>query len=192
MFILVANLGSTSFKFKLLDMDSGGAEVARGAFERIGQKDSPHKNHGDVLDAILESLPHKPDAIGFKAVHGGPISGAVRVSDEVLATMEEFADVAPLQSTLHRGDARVQEKIAQRPAGGGRLKRRSIRPFRCRGRCTSSRMTGPRDSAFADMDFTARAIALSPRGCLNWSARRTRAGSFRVIGLAAGVRDRKR
>ena len=95
MFILVANLGSTSFKFKLLDMDSGGAEVARGAFERIGQKDSPHKNHGDVLDAILESLPHKPDAIGFKAVHGGPISGAVRVSDEVLATMEEFADVAP-------------------------------------------------------------------------------------------------
>src|SRR5580704_3456044 len=95
MFILVANLGSTSFKFKLLDMDSGGAEVARGAYERIGQKDSPHKNHGDVLDAILESLPHKPDAIGFKAVHGGPISGAVRVTDEVIATMEQFADVAP-------------------------------------------------------------------------------------------------
>src|SRR5208282_2546460 len=60
-----------------------------------GQKDSPHKNHGDVLDAILDSLPNKPDAIGFKAVHGGPISGAVRVSDEVLATMEQFADVAP-------------------------------------------------------------------------------------------------
>jgi acetate kinase len=95
MFILVANLGSTSFKFKLLDMDAGGAEAARGAFERIGQKDSPYKTHGDVLDAILKSLPHAPDAIGFKAVHGGPISGAVRVSDEVLATMEQFADVAP-------------------------------------------------------------------------------------------------
>jgi len=95
MFILVANLGSTSFKFKLLDMDSGGAELARGSYERIGQKDSPYKNHGDVLDAILESLPQKPDAIGFKAVHGGPISGAVRVSDEVIATMERFSDVAP-------------------------------------------------------------------------------------------------
>jgi acetate kinase len=95
MFILVANLGSTSFKFKLLDMDAGGAEAARGAFERIGQKDSPYKTHGDVLDTILKSLPHPPDAIGFKAVHGGPISGAVRVSDEVLATMEQFADVAP-------------------------------------------------------------------------------------------------
>ena len=95
MFILVANLGSTSFKFKLLDMDSGGAELARGSYERIGQKDSPYKNHGDVLDAILGSLPQKPDAIGFKAVHGGPISGAVRVSDEVISTMERFSDVAP-------------------------------------------------------------------------------------------------
>ena len=67
----------------------------RGAYERIGQKDSQYKTHGEVLDAILASLPHKPDAIGFKAVHGGPISGAVRVSDEVLATMEQFADVSP-------------------------------------------------------------------------------------------------
>ncbi|HEX4056006.1 MAG TPA: acetate/propionate family kinase [Tepidisphaeraceae bacterium] len=95
MFILVANLGSTSFKYKLLDMDAEGAEAARGAYERIGQKDSPYKNHADVLDAILQSLPHAPDAIGFKAVHGGPISGAVRVNDEVIATMEQFSDVAP-------------------------------------------------------------------------------------------------
>lgn len=94
MFILVANLGSTSFKYKLLDMDAEGAEAARGAYERIGQKDSPYKTHADVLDAILQSLPHPPDAIGFKAVHGGPISGAVRVNDEVLATMQQFADVA--------------------------------------------------------------------------------------------------
>jgi acetate kinase len=95
MFILAANLGSTSFKYKLLNMEAYGAEVARGAYERIGQKDSPYATHADVLDAILQSLPHPPDAIGFKAVHGGPISGAVRVSDEVIATMEQFSDVAP-------------------------------------------------------------------------------------------------
>jgi acetate kinase len=95
MVVLVANLGSTSFKFKLLDMDAGGSELARGSYERIGQKDSPYKAHGDVMDAVLQSLPRKPDAIGFKAVHGGPISGAVRVNDEVIATMEQFADVAP-------------------------------------------------------------------------------------------------
>jgi acetate kinase len=95
MLILVANLGSTSFKFKLLDMERDGAEVARGGYERIGQKDSPYPTHGDVIDVILKEIGRKPDAIGFKAVHGGPISGAVRVTDEVIAVQEQFADVAP-------------------------------------------------------------------------------------------------
>ena len=95
MLVLVANLGSTSFKFKLLDMNKNGLEIARGDYERIGQKDSPFATHGDVIDAIMKQLPHKPDAIGFKAVHGGPISGAVRVTDEVIAIQEQFADVAP-------------------------------------------------------------------------------------------------
>jgi acetate kinase len=95
MLILVANLGSTSFKFKLLDMSENGREVLRGGHERIGQPNSPYRTHGDVIDVILKDLPRKPNAIGFKAVHGGPISGAVRVTDEVIATMEQFADVAP-------------------------------------------------------------------------------------------------
>jgi len=95
MLVLVANLGSTSFKFKLLDMNRGGEVIARGGYERIGQKDSPYKTHGDVIDEILKECGRKPDAIGFKAAHGGPMSGAVRVNDEVIATMEQFADVAP-------------------------------------------------------------------------------------------------
>jgi acetate kinase len=95
MLILVANLGSTSFKFKLLDMERGGEVVARGGYERIGQSGSPYRSHAEVIDVILKDLPRPPDAIGFKAVHGGPISGAVRVTDEVIATMEQFSDVAP-------------------------------------------------------------------------------------------------
>jgi len=95
MLILVANLGSTSFKFKLLDMSENGREVLRGGYERIGQANSPYRTHGDVIDVILKDLPRRPNAIGFKAVHGGPISGAVRVTDEVIATMEQFTDVAP-------------------------------------------------------------------------------------------------
>jgi acetate kinase len=94
--VLVANLGSTSFKFKLLDMSRDGAEVARGSFERIGQDSAPHQTHADVIDVILKQLRETPpDAIGFKAVHGGPISGAVRVDEKVIATMQQFADVAP-------------------------------------------------------------------------------------------------
>ncbi|HEV2292288.1 MAG TPA: acetate/propionate family kinase [Tepidisphaeraceae bacterium] len=95
MLVLAANLGSTSFKFKLLDMSANGEEVARGGYERIGQENSPYPNHAAVIEVILKQLERKPDAIGFKAVHGGPISGAVRVTDEVIATMEQFADVAP-------------------------------------------------------------------------------------------------
>lgn len=95
MLVLVANLGSTSFKFKLLDMERDGDVVARGGYERIGQADSPYRTHGDVIDVILKEIGRKPDAIGFKAVHGGPISGAVRVTDEVIAIQEQFADVAP-------------------------------------------------------------------------------------------------
>src|ERR1700745_2139436 len=95
MLVLVANLCSTSFKFKLLDMERDGEVIARGGCERNGKPGSPLKTHAEVIDQILKDLPSKPDAIGFKAVHGGPISGAVRVTDEVIATMEEFADVAP-------------------------------------------------------------------------------------------------
>ena len=97
MLVLVANLGSTSFKFKLLDMSADGDEVARGGYERIGQAGSPYRDarRRDRRDPQGTGARAKPDAIGFKAVHGGPISGAVRVTDEVLATMEQFADVAP-------------------------------------------------------------------------------------------------
>lgn len=93
--VLVVNLGSTSFKYQLLDLDREGEVLARGGYERIGQEGSAFKTHGEVIDALLKELPVQPEAIGFKAVHGGPISGAVRVTERVLETMEAFADVAP-------------------------------------------------------------------------------------------------
>jgi acetate kinase len=108
MIVLVANIGSTSFKFKLFDMRDE-RELARGGVERIGRDDAVVKvgattwtgriaDHGQAIDRCLAMLPDpklKLDAIGFKAVHGGQISGAVRVTDEVVATMSEFFDIAP-------------------------------------------------------------------------------------------------
>ncbi len=129
MIVLIANLGSTSFKYKLysIDPDRGDAAmdvIAVGAADRIGQGGSnwsvarmlgcggdPIRDEGvtDLADhaaaielhlsKLVEHHAVKAigdiDAIGFKAVHGGPISGAVIVDDNVLATMEQFADVAP-------------------------------------------------------------------------------------------------
>jgi acetate kinase len=114
--VLVANLGSTSFKYKLLDMSAEGEVLARGDYERIGQAGSPFATHGDVIDVILKELPAPPDAIGFKAVHGGPISGAVRVTGEVIATMEQFADVAPAHNPPYIAAMRAfAKKLPQAP-----------------------------------------------------------------------------
>ncbi len=116
MLILVANLGSTSFKFKLLDMNANGLELAKGGYERIGQPGSPYRTHGDVIDEMLPTLEHAPDAIGFKAVHGGPISGAVRVTDEVIATMEQFSDVAPAHNPPYIAAMKAfREKMPKTP-----------------------------------------------------------------------------
>ncbi|HOW71686.1 MAG TPA: acetate/propionate family kinase [Phycisphaerae bacterium] len=108
MIVLVANIGSTSFKFRLFDM-TGERELARGGAERIGSdnasvKVSPQSwtgrvaDHGEAIDRCLKMLPDpnvKLNAIGFKAVLGGPISGAVRVDPKVIQTMTDFADIAP-------------------------------------------------------------------------------------------------
>ncbi len=108
MIVLVANIGSTSFKFRLFDMTDE-RELARGGAERIGKDDAKVKvgeqswagrlsDHGEAIDRCLRMLPDpnvKLDAIGFKAVHGGATSGAVRVDDQVIATMTDMFDIAP-------------------------------------------------------------------------------------------------
>jgi acetate kinase len=99
--ILVANLGSTSFKYRLFDMDDE-RMLARGAVERIGTE---VKDHAGAVRMCLEQLsdpkvgglksPGELAAIGFKAVHAQGMTGVQRVDDNVLSAMDAFADVAP-------------------------------------------------------------------------------------------------
>lgn len=135
--ILVANLGSTSFKHKLFYLDGSEERVlAEGAADRIGQGDSAWSakccKTGESLKGTLDLEDHAAavklqldalirmgviesiediDAIGFKAVHGGPISGAVRVTDEVLETQERFADVAPAHNPPYVAAMRAFAKM---------------------------------------------------------------------------------
>jgi len=117
--ILVANLGSTSFKYRLFDM-SDERQIARGGVERIGSDESlcfveidgqrkqltaQVPDHAVAVRQCLEQLTDPEGgclrdaaevaAIGFKAVHGGGISGVQRVDENVLQAMEEMNDVAP-------------------------------------------------------------------------------------------------
>jgi acetate kinase len=119
--VLVANLGSTSFKYRLFDMsDPAEPMLARGGIERIGSPNakvvfqSPRgkrelvcliADHGEAVQLCLDQLtdpeigvlkdPSEVSAIGFKAVHARNLTGVHLVCEEVLAAMEAFADVAP-------------------------------------------------------------------------------------------------
>ena len=102
--ILVANIGSTSFKYRLFDMRGPGSAVrAQGRVERIGEPGGC-PDYGTALEACLAAIAGegKPlaslaalNAIAFKAVHAGPLSGARLVDEQVLAAMEEFSFLAP-------------------------------------------------------------------------------------------------
>jgi acetate kinase len=101
--ILVANIGSTSFKFRLFD-PSASTVLAHGRVERIGQPGSDCPDYDTAIRRCTDELtrPGGPlhqlsdlAAIGFKAVHAGPVGGARLVDDQVLAAMEEFSFLAP-------------------------------------------------------------------------------------------------
>ncbi len=115
--VLVANLGSTSFKYRLYDMD-GERLLARGGVERIGSPQSKAfaeasgrreeltleaRDHAAAVRLCLKQLTDlgclkdasELAAIGFKAVHAKGVSGVQRVDERVLAAMEDYNAVAP-------------------------------------------------------------------------------------------------
>jgi acetate kinase len=101
--VLVANIGSTSFKYRLFRMPDE-TVLAQGTAERIGQPGSEFSDFGSAIASCLEKIcgEERPlaslselSAIGFKAVHAGPLTGAQIVNDQVLAAMEEFSFLAP-------------------------------------------------------------------------------------------------
>src|SRR5262245_39530138 len=120
MHILVANIGSTSFKYRLYAMPEETLR-ARGGVERIGSANSrsyvvqqdgrtretiaPVPDHAAAVAACLTQLTDVKSgclrsaedlaAIGFKAVHAKGVSGVQVVDDRVLSAMEAYNRVAP-------------------------------------------------------------------------------------------------
>ena len=101
--ILVANIGSTSFKYRLYAVERD-AVLAQGRIERIGQPGGECPDYETAIRRCTADIagegkplgsPSELAAIGFKAVHAGPVSGARVVDEAVLAAMDEFAFFAP-------------------------------------------------------------------------------------------------
>jgi len=95
--VAVINAGSSSLKFKLLDMQT--QEVLDVTLiEHIGEEGSTFTTHHDALESLdvdFSSL----DAIGHRVVHGGEdFSQSVLIDDDVLKTIERLSSLAPLHN----------------------------------------------------------------------------------------------
>jgi acetate kinase len=118
--ILVINCGSSSIKYQLYQMPEHRV-IARGLIERIGERGSTleHRigdqvqrmtraiaNHQEGMALILQTLAgsvlsdaREIGAVGHRVVHGGAeFTGSVLITDDVIATIERFADLAPLHN----------------------------------------------------------------------------------------------
>ena len=96
--ILVANLGSSSFKFRLFRFGEAGDAtlLAKGGSERV-------TDYGQAIDDCLAELKaggHAQTAadlhgVGFKTVLGKNLTGCVRADERVIAALDGFKEIAP-------------------------------------------------------------------------------------------------
>ncbi len=124
--IFIMNLGTTSFKFKFYAFSGQSGEVlASGEIESVGAELSRYElklgadktesgaihiaNHAEgfafcvkaLRDAALLKDLADLDAVGYKAVHGGSLSGTRYVDDELLAEMERVTPLAPSHNPIY-------------------------------------------------------------------------------------------
>jgi len=111
--ILIANVGCTSFKYKLFHMEDRRV-IANGKITNIGYDKSIYTyEHGnkenklilsnicykDSVDLVLKRLnensTEKIDAIGFKTVHGGEFTKTEILTKDILKKMKEYITCAP-------------------------------------------------------------------------------------------------
>jgi len=116
--ILICNVGSTSLKYQLFNMD-GEQVLAAGGAERVGTEKSlfyhkdpnngvelrqeiPFPSHREAICTMLENLLNgcigsldDISCVGFKVVHAKGVTGVQYLTEEVLRAMADFNSVAP-------------------------------------------------------------------------------------------------
>ncbi len=124
--ILVLNCGSSSVKYKLIEIKAN-KTLAEGGVEKVGLagpfikfKDKGEKitkelditNHTGAIKAILDTLTDSEhgciksfdeiDAVGHRVVHGGEkFNKSVRISDAVINKVKECYSIAPLHNPVN-------------------------------------------------------------------------------------------
>lgn len=121
--VLVINAGSSSLKYQLLNVERQKL-LAKGICERVGSAEAFHKhgldedevvidakmaNHDEAMALVLEAMvsgPHRAiesleqiDAVGHRIVQGGKyFDRSVLIDDDVIAKIDELAELAPLHN----------------------------------------------------------------------------------------------
>lgn len=119
--ILAINAGSSSLKFQLLEMPAE-TVLTEGIVERIGFSDAKFKiefgdeeikvveeilDHTKAVELLMNALIDNKiiedfaaiSGVGHRVVHGGEkFAKSVVITEEVLATIEELSDLAPLHN----------------------------------------------------------------------------------------------
>lgn len=129
--VLVVNVGSTSVKYNLYDMDTE-ARLAVGRVERVGTPEAQHVHEtgADAIDgstvasslsAILSHLtrtggpvpdPSAIGAVGHRVVHGGErLIAATRIDDNIEQIIAECAVFAPLHNPANLAGIRAAREV---------------------------------------------------------------------------------
>ena len=123
--IFIMNLGTTSFKFKLYLFSEEAQQVlASGEIESVGAAESAYAlqlgeaaqegktripDHAAGFTFCVNALQESGilrnmedlDAVGYKAVHGGKLSGTQPVDEALLAEMERMAPLVPAHNPIY-------------------------------------------------------------------------------------------
>ena len=119
--ILVANIGSTSLKWRLFDFSNDAEQVLhKGGFERVTDYAgaisdclAELKNAGAIADE------NELAAVGFKTVLARDVTGCVRLDEDVLGAMEAYNGLAPAHNPPYITGIRLfKERVPSVPLIG--------------------------------------------------------------------------
>jgi acetate kinase len=134
--IIVCNIGSTSFKFQLLEMN-GEKQLARGYAERVGSgnalitywegeervysEECTIPTHREAVEHALRFLVDprhrllnrlsEITGVGFKTVQAGEKNGTVFLTPEVLQAMEDYKELAPAHNPPYLAAISMFQKL---------------------------------------------------------------------------------
>jgi acetate kinase len=128
--VLAINCGSSTLKFKLVEVDGATRTLARGLVDRIGNENASltlstegglfeqqvtAPDHETALPIVLDKMVSAglaaPEAFGHRVVHGGDrFSGPALIDKDVMSHIEDLGELAP----LHNGPSLAAIKASLR------------------------------------------------------------------------------